>query len=66
MLAGRRAFAPDDDSVSDVLAAVPKTEPDWTALPGATPTAIERLLRRCLTKDPRQVSLKFWSRGATR
>ncbi len=54
MLAGRRAFAPEDDTVSDVLAAVLKTEPDWNALPSSTPTAIKRMLRRCLTKDPRE------------
>jgi Tol biopolymer transport system component len=54
MLAGKRAFAPADDTISDVLAAVLKTEPDWSALPASTPTAIRRLLRRCLTKDPRE------------
>jgi Tol biopolymer transport system component len=54
MLASRRAFAPGDDEVADVLAAVLKTDPDWRALPTATPTAIRRLLRRCLAKDPRE------------
>jgi serine/threonine protein kinase len=51
MLSGSRAFAPGDDSVSDVLAAVLKTDPDWNALPASTPAAVQRLLRRCLTKD---------------
>src|SRR4030095_9888017 len=49
MLTGKRAFAGDD--VSDTLAAVLRGEPDWTALPRETPTAIRRLLRRCLVKD---------------
>jgi eukaryotic-like serine/threonine-protein kinase len=46
---GRRAFAGDD--VSDTLAAVLRGEPQWTALPRETPTAIRRLLRHCLAKD---------------
>jgi serine/threonine-protein kinase len=40
--------------VSDVLAAVLKTEPDWSGLPAITPVAIRRLLRRCLDRDPRR------------
>jgi Tol biopolymer transport system component len=50
MLTGRRAFEGDD--VSDTLATILKSDPDWTALPAGTPLAINRLLRRCLTKDP--------------
>ena len=51
MLAGRRAFA--GETISDVLAAVIRGEPDWTALPATTPVSIRRLVRRCLNKDPR-------------
>jgi Tol biopolymer transport system component len=51
MLTGRRAF--DGEDVSDSLANILKREPDWSALPAETPPAIERVLRRCLTKDPR-------------
>ena len=51
MLTGRRAF--DGEDVSDTLANVLKREPDWSALPADTPPGIERVLRRCLTKDPR-------------
>ena len=51
MLTGRRAF--DGEDVSDTLANVLKREPDWSALPPGTPPAIERVLRRCLTRDPR-------------
>jgi len=51
MLTGQRAFPGDD--VSEVFAAVIKSEPDWSALPADTPTPLRRLLRRCLEKDPR-------------
>ena len=33
------------------MAAVLEHEPDWTALPAATPPIVQRLLRRCLDKD---------------
>ena len=52
MLTGRRAFPGDD--VSDVLASVLKTDPDFQALPPETPPAVRRLIARCLTKDPRE------------
>jgi eukaryotic-like serine/threonine-protein kinase len=52
MLTGRQAFKGDD--ISEVLATVLKTEPDWHALPSGTPPSISRLLRRCLEKDPRR------------
>jgi eukaryotic-like serine/threonine-protein kinase len=49
MLGGRQAF--HGDTIAEILAAVLKTEPDWTLLPNETPEAIRRLLRRCLQKD---------------
>ena len=49
MLTGRRAFEGED--VSDTLAAVLTQEPEWSALPANTPTAVRTLLRRCLEKD---------------
>jgi eukaryotic-like serine/threonine-protein kinase len=52
MLAGRRVFQGDD--VTDVLVAVLSKEPDWTALPAATPPAIHRVLRRSLERDRRR------------
>ena len=52
MLTGARAFT--GATISDTLAAVLKTEPEWARLPDGTPTAIRRLLRRCLEKEPRQ------------
>ena len=40
--------------ISDVLASVLKTDPDWQAVPAETPVALRRLIRRCLEKDPRR------------
>ncbi len=50
MLAGRRPFG--GDTVADTVAHVLEREPDWSALPCTTPAAVERLVRRCLRKDP--------------
>jgi serine/threonine protein kinase len=52
MLTGRAAFK--GGSVSDTIAAVLGSEPDWDALPAETPSAVRRLLQRCLEKDPKQ------------
>ena len=52
MLTGRAAFK--GGSVSDTIAAVLGSEPDWGALPNATPTAVRLLLQRCLEKDPKR------------
>ena len=52
MLAGKKAF--EGETISDVVAEVIKSEPEWTALPDATPPSIRRLVRRCLQKDVRQ------------
>jgi Tol biopolymer transport system component len=52
MLTGRSPFA--GETSSDTIAAILEREPDWTALPDATPFAIRRLLQRCLERDPRQ------------
>ena len=50
MLSGKRAFP--GDSVPDILLAILDRQPDWSALPAATPERIQQLLRRCLEKDP--------------
>ncbi|MDA2938462.1 protein kinase, partial [Acidobacteria bacterium AH-259-A15] len=50
LLSGRQAF--QGETVSDMLAAVLKTEPDWQALPADTPPRIRELLHRCLRKEP--------------
>src|SRR5207248_3026245 len=52
MLTGRLTFP--GDTASDTIAKILEREPDWSALPAATPTAIRRLLLRCLAKDPKQ------------
>jgi serine/threonine-protein kinase len=51
MLTGRRAFAGDD--VAEVLAAVIKSEPDWSLLPANVSPALRLHLQRALAKDPR-------------
>jgi Tol biopolymer transport system component len=52
MLTGEKVF--DGDTASDTLAHVLTRDPEWSLLPGETPSAIRRLLRRCLQKDPRR------------
>jgi len=52
MLTGHQAF--EGETVSDVLASVIRSEPDWSALPAETPSSIRKLLRQCLAKDPKQ------------
>ena len=52
MLTGQRAF--EGDHVSEILANVLKTPPDWSRLPADTPSSVRRLLRRCLEKDQSQ------------
>jgi serine/threonine-protein kinase len=51
LLTGTRAF--EGDTVSDTLAAVLKSEPDWSRLPAATPTQVRELLQHCLQRDAR-------------
>ncbi len=52
MLTGRLLFT--GATVSDILALVLATEPDWTGLPSTTPSPLRRLLRRCLEKEPKE------------
>ena len=52
LLTGKQAFHGED--VTDILAAVVRAEPDWTALPAKIPLTIRTLLNRCLRKDRRQ------------
>jgi serine/threonine-protein kinase len=52
LLSGRQAFG--EQTVPETLAAVLKSNPDWSALPLATPPPIRRLLRRCLERDRRR------------
>lgn len=49
MLTGKQAFA--GATTPDVLEAVVKNDPEWRALPPATPEYLRNLLRRTLVKD---------------
>jgi serine/threonine protein kinase/Tol biopolymer transport system component len=49
MLTGEQAFEGED--ITEILAAVVKTEPDWDVLPSTIPAKIRDLLHRCLQKD---------------
>jgi serine/threonine-protein kinase len=51
MLTARRAFAGDD--VSDTLASVLKSEPDWSIVPSDVPPSVVSLMKGCLAKDRR-------------
>jgi Tol biopolymer transport system component len=50
MLTGTRPFP--GHSLADIFAAIVGRDPDWDALPRATPQRIRELVRRCLEKDP--------------
>ena len=51
MLSGQHAFPGSD--VTEVLATVLKSEPEWNALPSSTPPRVRAVLERCLQKDPK-------------
>jgi serine/threonine-protein kinase len=52
MLTAKRPF--EGETLTDIVAAVIHSDPDWSRLPGTTPQPVRLLLRRCLQKDPRQ------------
>jgi Tol biopolymer transport system component len=52
LLTGKPAFHGED--VTEILASVVKSEPDWAALPANISPSIRVLLQRCLRKDRRQ------------
>ena len=52
LFAGRPPF--DAATASDTIAAVLEKDPDWEALPPATPARVRHLIARCLEKDRRQ------------
>jgi eukaryotic-like serine/threonine-protein kinase len=52
MLTGDRLFK--GETVSDTLASVLTREPDFTRLPGATPSGVVWVLRRSLERDPKR------------
>ena len=52
MVTGRRLF--DEPTISDTLASVLKSTPNWGALPESLPPQLHALLRWCLEKDPKR------------
>jgi serine/threonine protein kinase len=48
-ITGRQAFK--GDTISDCIAAILKSEPNWKAMPETTPLKLRYLLQRCLQKD---------------
>jgi serine/threonine protein kinase/Tol biopolymer transport system component len=48
-LTGKRTF--ESDTVTETLAAILRSDPDWQALPATIPANIRFLLQRCLDKD---------------
>ena len=51
-LTGKQLF--EGETVSDLIAKILQTEPDWSRLPAATPPHIRTLLTRCLQKDAKE------------
>ena len=51
-LTGRSPFYAD--TVSDTIALILRTDPDWSVLPAETPERVRELLRRCFIKDPKR------------
>ena len=52
MLSGRQLFG--GETVSDTLASVLKSDPEWDRIPDDTPAVLRSLTRRCLERDPRR------------
>jgi serine/threonine protein kinase/Tol biopolymer transport system component len=52
MLSGRKTF--NENTVSDTLAAVLKSDPDLSGLPPKLPAEAQRLIERCLKKDAKE------------
>ena len=51
MLTGRMLFS--GETASETMFAVMMKEPDWSTLPANVPARVRELLRRCLSKEPR-------------
>ena len=49
-LTGKRAF--QGETITEIVASILKSDPDWEALPQDVPAPIRTLLRRCVQKDP--------------
>ncbi|HEY3217442.1 MAG TPA: protein kinase [Candidatus Eisenbacteria bacterium] len=51
-LTGRQPF--QGETISDLIARILEREPEWSALPGPTPTQVRELVHRCLEKDAKK------------
>ncbi len=51
-LTGEQLFS--GETISDTIARILEREPNWSALPAATPATVRHLLQRCLEKDPKK------------
>jgi Tol biopolymer transport system component len=51
-LTGKQVFA--GETVSDIVARILQTEPEWAALPSGAPEGLRALLHRCLEKDAKR------------
>jgi eukaryotic-like serine/threonine-protein kinase len=49
-LTGKMAFS--GETLTDLFVAILKSEPDWKLLPAEVPSPVQRLLERCLQKEP--------------
>ena len=58
MQTGRRTFEGED--VTDTLASVLKSDPQWKALSAETPPVLRRLLERCLMRDEQAAAARHW------
>lgn len=52
LLTGKRLYS--GETASETLALVMTQEPNWEQLPEDTPAHVRHLLRRCLTRDPKE------------
>jgi serine/threonine-protein kinase len=52
MLTGQRVFS--GNTSTEILAQILERDPDWSALPSDLSPSLDRLLRRCLEKDPKR------------
>ena len=48
-LTGKQVF--EGETISDMIGAILRGEPEWEILPGSMPPGVHRVLRRCLQKD---------------
>jgi eukaryotic-like serine/threonine-protein kinase len=52
MLTGRQPFT--GDTITDLIGGIVRADPDWNALPTATPANVRAILKYCLQKDRRR------------